>query len=117
MLSTAAYGWSGHGLSARSTGHIGPIVTVPVMPDSPGARVTEGVGEAAMVVVAVAVGGVAVRSTAVVAVGVSSLVEPPQAAAPTSTKAIADRIGYLMLIPDDSPTRSVPAVAPNARSR
>jgi hypothetical protein len=61
----ASYGRSGHGLSARSTGHVGPTVAIPAMPVSPDAGGVA-VG-AAGVLVSLAVGDVVIAAATAVA--------------------------------------------------
>ncbi len=63
----ASYGRSGHGLSARSTGHVGPTVAVPAMPVSPDAGGVAVAAIAAGVPVALAAGDVALAAAIAVA--------------------------------------------------
>jgi len=124
---SASYGRSGHGLSGCSTGHVGPMSTIPLMPEAPAVGVSLGtvVSVAGTVVelasgarVAVpALAAVAVEPVTRVVVPVSSLAEPPQADAPARITVITNRIAYFMLIPDGGRTRSVPPVAAASVSR
>ena len=68
IVMRASYGRSGHGLSMRSTGHVGPIVTTPAMPVSPEGGVDVGAGRVG-VFVAAAVAGDGVEEAIAVPVG------------------------------------------------
>ncbi|MBI5287723.1 MAG: hypothetical protein HY873_01985 [Chloroflexi bacterium] len=112
---SAANGLSGHGLSARSTGHIGPIVTVPLIPDAVAIGVMlVTVSVSAALVEFPPIVGVPVLVSAPVAVEravrvlVSPPVDPPQAATPAQPRLTTSRIAYLMLIPGATGPSSVP---------